>query len=309
MTDLGTGGPRETVAHRGDYRNPDGRAIAEWLPDAPADVRRCYDEGTGSTFGNLRLPSGAPPAAGHPVVVLIHGGGWAANWGYDYAEPLAEALTRAGLATWNIEYRRIGQRGGGWPGTLLDVAAAIDFLRVLAPEHALDLDRVVVAGHSAGGHLAVWAGARHRIPRDSPLSRPAPLPIRGVVGLDAWALDQAHEIERGIGSAQPEDNALLELLGVRTTAEALAIVDRGGLSPHRLLPTGVPLELWACSASFLTEANEHYARRVADAGDPVRLVVAEGANHFDVVDAAGPAFEPILRTMLEFADAAGDGRR
>ena len=79
-------------------------------------------------------------------------------------DPLADDLAAHGYAAWNIEYRRVGQSGGGWPGTLHDVAAAIDHLTDVAATHPLDLDRVAFVGHSAGGHLALWSAGRAAIP-------------------------------------------------------------------------------------------------------------------------------------------------
>src|SRR5260370_23879587 len=83
---------------------------------------------------------------------------------------LAGDLATRGYAAWNIEYRRVGDAGGGWPGTLLDVALATDYLRILAPTYELDLQRGVPIGHSAGGHLALWLAAPQRIPRNNPLA-------------------------------------------------------------------------------------------------------------------------------------------
>src|SRR5262245_60200302 len=122
-------------------------------------------------FGELRLPGGDGP---HPVVIAIHGGFWKAAYGLDHIGPVCEALAGAGVATWNLEYRRIGNPGGGWPGTLEDVALGAGHLREIAGEHRLDLKRVVVVGHSAGGHLALWLAGRGRS-RD--------MPLRGVVSL------------------------------------------------------------------------------------------------------------------------------
>src|SRR5437764_7356894 len=118
-------------------------------------------------FGDLYLPD--TPGL-HPTVILIHGGYWRARYGLDLMTGLAQDLVTRGYATWNIEYRRVGDPGGGWPGTLLDAAIATDYLRILAPSHGLDLQRVVPIGHSAGGHLALWLAARPRIPHTSPLA-------------------------------------------------------------------------------------------------------------------------------------------
>lgn len=111
-----------------------------------------------SQFGELSVPTGAQSAV--PVVVLIHGGFWSEAYGLDVMRPLAVDLVSRGYAVWNIEYRRVGEVGGGYPGTLDDVGVAIDELAELADEHSLDLERVALVGHSAGGHLALWAAGR-----------------------------------------------------------------------------------------------------------------------------------------------------
>src|SRR5581483_5408559 len=102
-------------------------------------------------FGDLSLPSTSGP---HPIILLIHGGFWRAPYNLSLMSSLAEDLVRYGLATWNIEYRRVGDPGGGWPGTLQDVALAADHLITIAPTYNLDLQRIVAVGHSAGGQLA-----------------------------------------------------------------------------------------------------------------------------------------------------------
>lgn len=105
---------------------------------------------------DLHLPPGRGP---HPVVVAIHGGSWSAGYGKIVMRGLAGPLVRAGHAVWNVEYRRMGGgQGGGWPATFLDVAAAVDHLAAIpAP---VDLGRVTLLGHSAGGQLALWAASR-----------------------------------------------------------------------------------------------------------------------------------------------------
>jgi acetyl esterase/lipase len=140
-------------------------------------------------FGELRLPKASGP---FPVMVLIHGGCWKAELpgldpratSLDLLRPIAAALPETGIATWNIEYHRVGNEGGGWPGTYHDIGRAIDFLRTIAAKHSLDTNRVIVGGHSAGGQLAFWAAARPKLPRENPLFAKDPLPLKGVVDLD-----------------------------------------------------------------------------------------------------------------------------
>ena len=112
--------------------------------------------------------------------------------------PLAAALNTAGIATWNIEYRRLGHPGGGWPGTFQDVAHAADMVRTLAKNHPLDLTRVVTIGHSAGGHFATWVAARHRLAPTSPVYVADPIKLKGVVSLDGPA-----DLKKTIAIQQP----------------------------------------------------------------------------------------------------------
>src|SRR5690606_16527482 len=134
------------------------------------------------------------------------------------------------FAVWNIEYRRVGNPGGGWPGTFLDVAAAADYVRELAREHPLDPSRVAAGGHSAGGHLALWLAARRRLPASCPLHRPDPLPLKGVVALaPATDLETLHRL--GI-----RDGVVDQLVG----GPPVQFPERyDWVMPSRLMPLGV----------------------------------------------------------------------
>src|SRR6266850_4467488 len=155
----------------------------------PAAARRIAYGGDPLQFGELRVPTTKGP---HPVAIVVHGGCWVAKLGnmderavaIDNIRPVAAALTDAGIATWNIEYRRLGNAGGGWPGTFHDVGHAADFVRTLARDHQLDLTRVITIGHSAGGHLALWLAARSKLAKTSDLYMEDPLRLSGVVDLD-----------------------------------------------------------------------------------------------------------------------------
>ncbi|HEX7064752.1 MAG TPA: alpha/beta hydrolase [Bacillales bacterium] len=146
-------------------------------------------------FGDLRLPEGEGP---YPVAIVIHGGFWRARFSLGIMARFCEELTNGGLATWNIEYRRVGQEGGGWPGTLRDAAQATDYLRRIGSDYMLDLNRVVTIGHSAGGHLALWLGGRHQLPATSPFYSGNPLPLKGAVSLagvnDLELMEEVHRI-------------------------------------------------------------------------------------------------------------------
>jgi len=132
-----------------------------------------------SQVADLHLPAGAGP---HPVVVLLHGGYWQTRFGKLVCRPLARDLRTRGFAVWNLEYRRLGDRrggGGGWPMTFADVADGIDALAGL--DAPLDLTRVALVGHSAGGQLALWAASRPALPAGAVGAAPKVVAHRVVV--------------------------------------------------------------------------------------------------------------------------------
>lgn len=246
--------------------------------------------GTGEwQFGDLRLPAGDGP---HPVVIIIHGGFWKARYGLDLMDPMADDLTARGLATWNIEYRRVGHEGGGWPGTLQDVARAADHLRELAPQYGLDLTRVVSIGHSAGGHLALWLAARHRIPAGSELAVSAePLRLAGAVSqagvTDLRLMWQVRQVESPVAN----------FLG-GTPAELPARYAHA--SPAELLPLGVPQVLvhGLDDTDVPPVLSTAYYEAARAAGDPIELVTLPGVEHFKVIDPASEAWSPIAQAVL-----------
>src|SRR5262245_25236824 len=129
------------------------------VPPAPPGMRVAYGSDQ-FQFGELRVPSGRRP---HPVAIVIHGGYWRARYDLAHIGHLCEALTKQGIATWSLEYRRIGNPGGGWPGTFEDIRAGAAHVEQIAKEHSLDLKRVVATGHSAGGHLVLWLAKQKAI--------------------------------------------------------------------------------------------------------------------------------------------------
>lgn len=220
--------------------------------------------------GNLHFPVGEGP---WPTVVLIHGGFWRWGWDRTLMTPLARDLARRGHAVWNIEYRRVGQEGGGWPGTLEDAAAAID---LLAGIDAVDTERLVTVGHSAGGHLAVWLAARHRLPAGAPGAEPAVRPRAAVS--QAGVVDLVRGDEDALGSG-----ACAALLG----GSAGEVPDRYAVaSPASLLPLGIPVLLVHGSRDVHVPPSQSrdYADAARFAGDPVDLTEFDGADHFDVIE-------------------------
>src|SRR3954453_17855869 len=203
--------PRRSCGDAG--RNPRLRRLRH-----PA--RHCMRRRYGShfhQFADLHLPAGAGP---FPVAVLLHGGFWREQHSLDLDDPLARDLARRGWAAWNVEYRRVGETsGGGYPATLEDVAAAIDFLETL--DAPLDLARVVTVGQSAGGHLALWAATREA---------PA-VPLAGAVS-QAGTTDLRAADRDGLG-----DGATSDFMGGHADDRPDAYAKA---SPIERLPLGVP---------------------------------------------------------------------
>ncbi len=224
-------------------------------------------------FGDLRLPA---VAGRHPIIVIVHGGGWQANHHLDLMDGLADDLTGQGFVTWNIEYRRVGQAGGGFPGTLLDVAYAVDFLRTIAPKYSLDLSRVITLGHSAGGHLALWASARKQLPQDSMLTTTLnPLHIAGVVCLAGVA-----DLEEQKCESLRENVAFLMGGFPKDVPERYAIS-----SPLKFLPLGIPQLVvhGTDDAAVPVEYSRNYVQAARLAGDKVIYLEFPGVEHFAVI--------------------------
>ena len=217
--------------------------------------------------GDLYLPQGTRP----PVVVLLHGGFWRMPHGRDQLHDVAVRLCERGFAVWNLGYRRVGAPGGGWPGTLDDVARGIDHLARV--DAALDLDRVVLVGHSAGGQLALWAGAR----RDAIVRASAVAALAPVCDLDATHAD---------GSG---DGAVHAFLGGSPGEVPARYADA---SPMRRLPLGVPQYIAHGDRDELLPlaVTERYVAAARATGDNVDLDVIRNGGHMDFIDPDSAAF-------------------
>lgn len=228
-----------------------------------------------SQFGDLRLPAtGKPP---HPVAIVVHGGFWRARYGIGEIEKIAVALPERGIASWSIEYRRVGHAGGGWPGTLKDASRAADYLLTLGRAHPLDLMRVVSIGHSAGGHLALWLAGRQRLKKPNEFVSGESVAIRGVVSL-AGVCDL-----RMMAEVQREDNPTAALLG----GSPAEVPERyAQASPAEMLPLAVPQILLHGDLDDCVpvEIGRDYAQRAAAAGDRIHYVEFPGTGHFELVD-------------------------
>jgi acetyl esterase/lipase len=228
--------------------------------------------------GDLWVPDGP---GRHPVAVLIHGGFWYHAWERDVMDGLAVDLARRGWAAWNLEYRRLGA-GGGWPTTGEDVALGIDHLVALAPVYHLDLGRVALVGHSAGGQLALWAAARGRRGAVHPR---VVLGLAAITDLQA-ALDQrigGRSVERLLATAPDPERALRE-------ASPLAHVPIGvrQILAHAVDDEQVPL------AQTLT-----YAEAARIDGDDVTVIQAPAGTggHFGLIDPRSPTWAAAVAAM------------
>jgi acetyl esterase/lipase len=256
----------------------------------PATERVFYGKEL-SQFGDLRIPKGAGP---FPVAIVVHGGAWGSAVALHYTSALAAALTCAGFATWNYEYRRIGG-GGGWPQTYQDVGAGADYVRELAKRYPLDLNNVVSTGHSSGGHFALWLAGRHKLKQGSPLHAENAIPVKGVLSL-AGPGDLKRFLELIPRFTEPVNQ-----VHGGTPENAEKNMKEG--SPAELLPLGVP-QIFITGdkdpAVPILEATEYSAKAIA-AGDKVEVTSVPGL-HFESVDPGDPVAGPaILNAMWKLA--------
>ena len=263
------------------------------LPVAPADHRIAYGPDA-MQFGELRLPRGSGP---HPLAIVVHGGCWLAAFAdLQLMAPLSDALTRAGVATWNIEFRSVDRPGGGWPNTLIDVGSAIDYALELATRYPIDLKRVVIVGHSAGGHLAQWAAARHRLPENSALFSQSALTVSATIGLAA-----INDLQRYLKESAGCGKSIPRLLGGLPGE----VPDRyRQASPAEMLPLRVKqvLIIGAQDTIVSPEHNRTFAEAARKNGDDVELHVLEGAAHFDLIAPNSGAWRTIEAAVLSIVD-------
>jgi len=262
---------------------------AEVLPQGP--LRLAYGSDS-LQYGDLRLPKGPGP---FPVVVVVHGGCWSNSYGLDLMQDMSAALTAEGIATWNVEYRRLGDAGSDYPNTLLDVGLAVDQLRNLAAEYPLDLSKITTVGHSAGGHLAFWAAARQKLDTKNPLRGTDPLSVRAAVSL-AGILDLAESVNLGVC------NGVATKLMQGSPSEVPAHYAEA--SPRALLPIGVRQRLVHGNADFLVPLvmSQHYVDAAMAAGETnVTLDVIDGADHFDMITPSSSKWPRVLQAIVDVA--------
>lgn len=244
------------------------------LPDHVADVR---------------LPPNDGPS---PLVVVVHGGFWKAEFDRAHAGSQSVGLAKAGYVVATVDYRRVGQPGGGWPGTFDDLAALTDAVPSLVSKALPDRvgpARTVLVGHSAGAHLAAWAAARHRLPQESPWHRSDPLDA-SVVSL-AGVLDLELSEQLGLGG-----HAARRLLGGSPRRQR----DRYGLAnPAALLPTGGRLVAvhGTRDDTVPVEMSRRYVDRARTAGDQLELTEIDGCGHLDLIDPLSAAWPAVLAAV------------
>lgn len=299
----GAAGGAAQAAHASGPASPTSPAAPMTLQDylalsGPQPDRRIAYGSAPSQFVELFKPAGPGP---FPVVVLIHGGCWTVHFGgIAQMHNMAGDLVRRGIAVWNVEYRRVDEEGGGYPGMYQDVATAVDLLKQEAGAHGLDLARVVAVGHSAGGHLAQWAASRHRLPRTSPAWRAAPLAIPQVISLGGLA-DLRNE-EQLIKTSCERD--MVQLTGLPSAARPDVFADT---SPAELLPAGVRTVLVTGELDTVSPVRvaQDYARRAQAAGDAAEVVVLPNASHYDEVAATSPAWALVYAEIGKALALAG----
>lgn len=270
-------------------------------PVVPPDATAAYGDHPDQVI-DFHAARVAPHGAA-PLVVMLHGGAWRAGYDRRHLSPFARFLAGRGLAVANVEYRRGGSASAGaegpvagrWPETFDDVAAAFDALPGLVGEHlpGADIRRTVVTGHSAGGHLALWAAARHVLPRDAPWRTEEPAELRGVVALAPIAdLEAARKLDVCSGAVE-------QLLGGPEHIDArLPYADPAVLVPNGIATTFVHGRR---DREVPYQVAEAYADAAAKAGELVGLTLLEDVGHFPLIDPAADACAVVAEEIAQLA--------
>lgn len=236
-----------------------------------------------------------PDAVRRPLVVVIHGGFWREQYDRGHTAPQCASLATEGYVVAAIEYRRVGG-GGGWLTTFTDLAGCLDNLPKLIGEidpELIDPERVVLMGHSAGGHLALWAASRHNLPKGMPARRSTPPPIRGVISL-AGVASLEWAVAAGLGSGAVED--LVGAPPENDPENRYAYAD-----PMQLLPIGLPA---ICIHGGLDEdvppdCAAVYVASAMEAGDPADFRVLPWEDHFAVISPGSQAWPHVIRATAD----------
>jgi pimeloyl-ACP methyl ester carboxylesterase len=229
--------------------------------------------------GELRLPlvSGDKLA---PLVIIIHGGCWVSSYAdYHFMDSFSQAITDLGYATWNIEYRAIGT-GGEWPIIFQDINKAVDYSRDIATHYPIDINKVAVIGHSAGGHLALWTASRTNIKSTSDLYTENPLTISGVISLAGIANVSGNNSCGGLANS---------VIGVPISPITDTLIQRRlETSPLQMLPTQIKTVLISGSVDGIVPPSmgTEYSTEATKFGDDSLHYILQGLGHFDLIDPA-----------------------
>ncbi len=299
--------PRTSSQPRPDSRAAAEEASAFGHDPVPPDATAAYGDHPDQVI-DFHRPRSAPGARPAPLVALLHGGAWRAAYDRAHISPLAGHLAAMGYAVASVEYRRGGPPGAGtggaggstagrWPDTFDDTAAAVDALPALAVkalgEQVVDPRRIVLAGHSAGGHLALWAAARHVLPPVSPWHRPSPPALRGVVALAPIA-DFTSAIRMRVCSG-----AVLDLLGGPDhVTDRLPHAD-----PASLLPTGIATTIVHGTTDNVVppQVSAAFIRAARMAGEEPTAAWLPAAGHFPLIDPSTPACAAVADEIAQLA--------
>jgi acetyl esterase/lipase len=247
----------------------------------PADKRLAYGSDP-NQFLDLRLPA-AKGKSSSPLVINIHGGFWRAKYNLDHAGHLCAALTASGLATANLEYRRVGNPGGGWPGTFADIRSAYQLLLQHADAEHLDRERIVVMGHSAGGQLALCLAAHEPSVKQV-------VSLAGVVDLQqAYQLHLSHdavaEFLHGTPTEVPEHYQEADPVRLSIPQARQCLIH--GLSDDVVPP------------AFSADCVSTKRKRTGNEKEDVHLLQIPGAGHFDLIDPRSPAWKQVEDTIRQ----------
>lgn len=233
-------------------------------------------------FAELWLPlskaadpqSSIQPQVTHPLLVLVHGGCWLNEYDISHSQALSSSLAASGYAVWAIEYRRTGDKGGGWPGSFDDVKAGIQFTQTLN-KHPLDLTKIVIVGHSAGGHLALLAGSDHELVKNANIS--------AVIGLAA--ITDIEEYAKGSNDCQA---VVPEFMGGLPAENQQSYV------------LANPANRTAHPNTFLLHGSKDQIVPIEQTTDSgIKSQIIQGAGHFDMIHPATPSFQALLKHLAQ----------
>lgn len=263
--------------------------------DHPEPTERIYFGSDSLQFGDLWLPEDEPA---HTTVILIHGGCWLDLYpGVELMHLMADDLRKQGFAVWNLEYRRLGYEGGGYPGTFRDIANGADHLRQVDDDYNLNLDRIIASGHSAGGHLATWLAARENISTESDLYTENPIEIQGVISLAG-----INDLERyaAYGSSSCGDQTVERLVNQLNRGD-FAYNDT---SPSRLLPISAPIvEITAAfDAPVPPFFGYNFVNDAQESGTDAKQILLTESGHFEMISPWTDEWQEVLSVFLQILD-------